>query len=171
MAVSQPASSEPVAELESFGHARTHRPVDDARAQRQTERVASRTFPFAPRSAARLSVGDLLAVPNEDGTWAVLQVSALRTGPGSRSAFGVGVLPWRGASPPTAAAIEGMEFLEHALTRIEIFSDGGVEVVGTAPLAAGVQSNLLEISVGTVHEVWGWATALERARSAGSVTP
>ena len=130
--------------------------------------MASRSFPFIPASAARLRLGDLLAIPYDDGSWAVLQVSSLRTGLGSGSSFGVGVLPWRGPSPPTAADIEEIEFIEHGLTRIEIFREGGAVVVDTAPLARGPQSNLTDMNVGTVHKVWGWRTAMDRARSAGS---
>jgi hypothetical protein len=106
------------------------------------ENMCSREFPFSPRSATKLEVGDVLALPCEDGTWAVLQVSALRrTGPGARTTFGVGVLLWRGHERPTAADVAGLEFVAHGLTRIEIFSAGGAEVVTNTTLASGVQPN------------------------------
>ncbi|MCB0910237.1 MAG: hypothetical protein KDB60_01305 [Propionibacteriaceae bacterium] len=103
--------------------------------------MPKRDFPFSPKSATRLEVGDLIAISGSDGDWAVLQVSTLpRTGPGARTTLGVGVLPWRGKKQPTAEAIAGLEFVEHGLTSIEIFTDGGAEVVGSAALANGVQS-------------------------------
>lgn len=126
--------------------------------------MPGRTFPFSPRSAAKLALGDLLAIPCDDGTWGVLQVSGLESG--ARSTFHAGVLRWRGQSPPTSSDIDGLEFVEHGLTPIGIFKHGGVEVVGTAALAAGIQSNLNEFSVGSTHKVWGWRTAMNRARSA-----
>ena len=130
--------------------------------------MPERDFPFSPKSSTRLEVGDLIANPGVEGDWAVLQVSALRrSGPGAQTTLGVGVLPWRGDRPPTAEAVKGLRFTEHAMTAIEIFTEGGVEVVGTGALAEGVQSNLHEMSVGVSHKVWGWRTALDRARSAG----
>jgi hypothetical protein len=133
-----------------------------------TAAVPARDFPFSPKSSTRLELGDLIAVPCAEGDWAVLQVSALRrSGPGARTTLGVGVLPWHGDRPPTAEAIKGLRFVEHAMTAIEIFTEGGAEVVGAGVLAEGVQSNLHETSVGVSHKVWGWRTAMARARSAG----
>ena len=126
-----------------------------------------RVFPFAPRSAADLEVGDLLSIPLGDDTWGVLQVSALRrSGPGARTTFGVGVLPWSGSRSPTESDIEGLEFVEHGLTTIEVFTNGGAQVVANAPLARGIQSALNDLRVGAKHSVWGWRTAIQRARSA-----
>jgi hypothetical protein len=120
--------------------------------------MSSREFPFSPRSATTLEVGDVLAILCEDGTWAALQVSALRrTGPGARTTFGVGVLPRRGQDPPTAADVAGLEFVRRGLTGIEIFSAGGAEVVTSTTLAGGVQPNLHDMSVGTGHSVWDGA--------------
>lgn len=132
--------------------------------------MPEREFPFSPKTATALRVGDLIAIPGSGGRWAVLQVSALRrSGPGARTTIGVGVLPWSGAKPPTADAIAGLDFMEHGMTAIEIFSAGGAEVVGCAPLAGGVQSNMLDHHVGVKHEVWGWRTAMRLACSAGGV--
>lgn len=132
--------------------------------------MPARKFPFAPKSATRLEVGDLIAIPYSEGGWAVLQVSALRcSGPGARSALGVGVLQWRGDQRPTADAIAGLDFVEHGMTVIKIFTEGGTEVVASAPLAGGEQSNMNERGVGVTHQVWGWHTAMERARSAGRI--
>ena len=77
------------------------------------------------------------------------------------------MLPWRGDRRPTAEAIADLEFVEHGMTAIEIFTDGGAEVVATGALAGGAQSNMLNMNVGVTHKVWGWRTAMERARSAG----
>ena len=128
----------------------------------------AREFPFSPRSSLRLEIGDLIAVPGTEGRWAVLQVSALRrSGPGARSTLGVGVLPWSGEEPPRPEDIAGLDFTEHGMTAIEIFADGGAEVVGCAPLAGGVQSDMLDHYVGARHKVWGWRTAMRRALAAG----
>src|SRR5262245_34180367 len=54
--------------------------------------MSSREFPFSPRSATKLEVADVLAIPCEEGTRAVLQVSSLRrTGPGAWTTLSVGV--------------------------------------------------------------------------------
>lgn len=129
--------------------------------------MTNRAFPFAPKSASQLELGDLIGIPFNAGGWAVLQVSALRrTGPGARTTLGVGVLPWRGNQRPTAEAIVGLEFVEHGMTVIEIFTEGGAEVVAAATLAGGPQSTMLDMGIGVTHKLWGWRTAMERARSA-----
>jgi hypothetical protein len=76
------------------------------------------------------------------------------------------VLPWRGTDKPTVKDIAGLDFLEHGLTDINIFGLGGAEVVANAPLAGGVLSNLHDVSIGVTHKVWGWHTAMTRARIA-----
>lgn len=116
-----------------------------------------------------MALGDLIGVPLKDGGWGVLQVSAFRasaSGSRIRSTFSAGVLPWRGEGAPTRDAISGLQFLEHGLTPIKIFTEGRLEVVDTAPLAGGVQSNLNDYSIGTTHSVWGWKTAIRRAQEA-----
>lgn len=127
----------------------------------------ARSFPFSPKTTARLELGDVIAIDCGDGTWAALQVSHLtRSGPGARTGLGVGTLPWRGAVYPTPEDLAGLSFLEHGRTTIQIFTEGGALVVAEAPLAGGPPSTLDEHGVGTVHGVWGWRTAFERAKAA-----
>ena len=123
-----------------------------------------RTFPFSPRSATSLEVGDLIAVPREDGRWGCLQVTDLkRHGTGARTTLVVGVLPWVGEQPPTHREVSGLSVTEQALTGIEIFTQGGVEVVATSSVAPqGFPSPYREHAVGTTQHVWGWRTALRR---------
>lgn len=130
--------------------------------------VPDRTFPYSPRSTATLRIGDLVAIP-DGGRWAVIQVAFLQaSGPGARTTFGAGILPWGGPDLPTAADVAGLGFIERGLTGIELFTQGGMEVVATAPLCGGSQSNLDDFSVGTMHSVWGWRTAVRRALAAAS---
>lgn len=95
--------------------------------------MTKRQFPFSPRTSGQLEQGDIIAVPCEGGRWACLQVVELeREGVGSRSTLMVGPLPWSGAEPPTARDVEGLPVTEQGLTRIELFTEGGLQVVANS---------------------------------------
>jgi hypothetical protein len=122
----------------------------------------------SPRSTTSLEVGDLIAVPCEPSGWACLQVVDLkRKGAGARTSFVAGVLPWRGHAPPTRADVAGLAAIEQGLVRIELFTDGGLQVVGHAEvISTSLPSNFRDMQVGTVRTVWGWKTAIKRAQAA-----
>jgi hypothetical protein len=131
--------------------------------------MPNRTFPFSPRSTAPLEPGDLIAVPGEASVWACLQVvDVKREGPGSRTTFVVGVLPWRGQSPPTREAVAGLAATQQGLVPIELFTKGGLQVVDQSEvISTDLPSNFRDMQVGTVHKVWGWQTAIRRALADG----
>lgn len=123
---------------------------------------------MSPRSTTSLEVGDLIAVPCEPAGWACLQVvDLMRKGAGARTSFVAGVLPWRGQAPPTRADVAGLAAIEQGLVRIELFTDGGLQVVDHAEvISTSLPSNFRDMQVGTVHNVWGWKTAIKRAQAA-----
>jgi hypothetical protein len=95
--------------------------------------MTKRQFPFSPRTSGQLEQGDIIAVPCGGGRWACLQVVELkREGVGSRSTLMVGPLPWSGAAPPTDRDVEGLPVTEQGLTRIELFTEGGLQVVANS---------------------------------------
>ena len=130
--------------------------------------MTKRQFPFSPRTSGQLEQGDIIAVPCEGGRWAGLQVVELkREGAGSRSTLIVGSLPWSGAEPPTARDVEGLPVTEQGLTRIELFTEGGLQVVANSAVVPTVfASNYQDFAVGTRHRVWGWKTAIRKAIAA-----
>jgi hypothetical protein len=130
--------------------------------------VTTRDFPFAPRSTASLEVGDLIGVPCEPSGWACLQVTDLkRSGSGSKTTFVAGVLPWRGADPPTSDSTAGLTALEQALVAVELFTEGGLEVHDSGEvLDGGLDSNFRDMRVGAKHHVWGWRSAIRHAQAA-----
>lgn len=132
--------------------------------------MAGRSFPFSPRSTQLLEPGDLIAVPCEPSGWACLQViDVRRTGPGARTSFVAGVLPWRGDVPPTRQAVSGLAAREQGLVPVEVFTEGGLNVVDEGDVVArGLRSNFRDFGVGTHHRVWGWRTAIRRAQAAAS---
>lgn len=83
----------------------------------------------------------------------------------------VGNLPWGGAESPTERDVMGLEVTEQALTRIELFTEGGLQVVANSPLVPTVYaSNYRDLEVGTKHRVWGWKAAIRKATAAAAAT-
>jgi hypothetical protein len=107
-----------------------------------------------------------------EGVWACLQVVELkREGVGSRSTLILGPLPWSGAEPPTARDVEGLPVTEQGLTRIELFTEGGLQVVANSlGVPTAFASNYRDFAVGTPHHVWGWKTAIRKAIAAADAT-
>lgn len=134
--------------------------------------MTKRQFPFSPRTSGQLEQGDIIAVPCEGGRWACLQVVELkREGVGARSTLIVGPLPWSGAEPPTARDVESLPVTEQGLTRIELFTEGGLQVVANSPgVPTAFASNYRDFAVGTRHHVWGWKTAIRKAIAAADAT-
>jgi hypothetical protein len=129
--------------------------------------MTGRSFPFSPRSTQALERGDLIAVPREPSGWACLQVvDLIRSGPGARSTFVAGVLPWQGDEPPTQQAVSGLAACDQGLVHVQIFTEGGLEVVAAGHVVAtDAPSNLRGFGMGSRHKVWGWQTAIRRAQN------
>lgn len=125
-----------------------------------------RTFPFVPRSAAQLEVGDFWTVVLADGDMGVVQVRDVRrSGPGARSSFVAGVVDWRGTRGPSAADLRGCRVLAQGLVRVEAFTEGGARILGNAPdtePVAGLTSVFQDHGIGTVTATWGWKVLAQR---------
>ena len=140
--------------------------------------VTARVLPCTPRSATALRIGDLIGVQGTTARWACLQVVELM--PRKRTSFIVALLPWQGDGPPMADAVRGLPPIERASTRIEVFTEGGLQVVDTVePADAGQEQWTGPSYVGKTTRVWGWTatirlageyadTGLFRLRRAGS---
>jgi hypothetical protein len=90
-----------------------------------------RTFPFVPRSAAQLEIGDFWTVALSDGDLGVLQVRDLKgPGAGSRSSLVAGVVAWRGGRAPAATDLCGCLVLKQGLTDIRAFKEDGAQIIG-----------------------------------------
>jgi hypothetical protein len=109
-----------------------------------------------------------LRPPASPSGWACLQVIDLRrSGPGARTTFVAGVLPWCGDEPPTRQAVSGLAASEQGFVTVEVFTQGGLRVVDEGDIVAtGLPSNFRDADVGTHHKVWGWRTAIRRAQTA-----
>lgn len=61
----------------------------------------------------------------------------------------------------------GLAVTEQALTRIELFTEGGLQVVAnTQHVPTVYASNYRDFEVGTRHRVWGWKAAIRKATAA-----
>lgn len=75
----------------------------------------------------------------------------------------VGVLDWHSSEEPTAASVRGSSVLDQGLTRIQLFIDGGYQVVGSCAVGHNPwPSNFGRSAVGTTHKIWGWQAAARK---------
>jgi hypothetical protein len=138
--------------------------------------MSQRVFPLSPKSTKALEVGDLIAVPCESSGWACIQVRDLRAaGVGSRSCFIAGVLSWRGDDRPTPQDVAGLVAVEQGLARVELFTEGGLEVVANAPVTAlspSASGNTFSGShPGLKYRVWGWMALVRIAQETSAKAP
>ena len=124
-----------------------------------------RSFPFRPTSTSQLEVGDVVPVRRPAGTWGALQVIDLkRDGAGARTSLIIGVLPWDTAAPPTAEDVAGLAVTEQGLTDVDLFRQGGLQVVAnTPPVPTSLGNAFRDANTGAVNSVWGWRAALRKA--------
>ena len=113
--------------------------------------VTARVLPCTPRSATALRIGDLIGVQGTTARWACLQVVELM--PRKRTSFIVALLPWQGDGPPMADTVRGLPPIERASTRIEVFTEGGLQVVDTTAPRRGASRSPMVPSV-SVRTAW-----------------
>ena len=124
--------------------------------------MSNRDVPFRPSSARALVAGDLVGVPTNDGRWACLQVVEVR--PNSRTTFYVALLDWRGHEPPTVEAVSGAKVIKVAMTRIDLFTEGLLEITAVGSrVDQKARAEIHDNSVGSHHRVWGWRAAIQNA--------
>lgn len=130
--------------------------------------MSVRNFPFVPASAVALAIGDLIGVPAHDGRWGCLQVTDLE--PKKRTILWAGVLDWSGIDPPNSASTAGCAILDNKVTRIELFTQGGLQVYGNREVIENGQRSKRGVGdVGTVHSVSGWKSRLNTAAARAQI--
>ena len=79
--------------------------------------------------------------------------------------FVAGALPWFGEDLPTPRSVRRVTAVKVGVTRTEIFTEGGCQVVGNAKVkTTRFDSHFGRKPVGTVLHVSGWEAALGIAR-------
>lgn len=132
--------------------------------------MRTRSFPFSPHSATELEAGDLIPVQALTGEWACLQVVELR--PRARTSFVVGALSWRGHEQPTPEVVQRLAPFERALARIEIFTEGGLQVIGNvAQHEIGQERWLGPSYIGKSQLVQGWKATIRLAQKYAASAP
>lgn len=120
-------------------------------------------YPHTPSSATQLRVGDVVPVADPSGWWGCLQVVELK--PRARGHWIYGLLPWRGMAEPTLEDVRDRPPLHRALTRIEVFTEGGLQVTGcTPPADEGQEQFYGPAFIGKSTRVTGWQTCIRLAQ-------
>jgi hypothetical protein len=123
-------------------------------------------YPFEPKSNTHLRPGQFWAIPLADGRFAAGRVMAVPAfGEKDARGFVGGLMDWIGGSPPEAEALTGATVVAQGKTRVEAITNTGGAILGHRPLELDglVAIDPNDMSVGSVHQVWGWQTILNRA--------
>src|SRR6266487_572809 len=96
------------------------------------------SYPFVPKSNAKLWPGQFWAIPLSDGRFACGRVLAIDVDKtyGARSSFVAGLLDWVGREPPNADSIAGAPVLEVGTAHVRVIERSGGAVLGERPLEA-----------------------------------
>jgi hypothetical protein len=125
-------------------------------------------YPFEPKSNNRLRAGQYWAIRLADGRFAAGRVMAVPAfGDKDTRSFVAGLMDWVGAVPPDAESIAGRPVVAQGKTLIEAITNTGGAILGHRPLELDglVAIDPNDMSVGTVHAVWGWRTISNRAEA------
>ena len=80
----------------------------------------------------------------------------------------MGVLDWAGDAAPDRETTEGRPILDNRMTRIEVFTHGGLVVHDNRPVIEnGHPSNRGVHDIGTVHAGSGWRATIRAAALRG----
>jgi hypothetical protein len=127
-------------------------------------------YPFVPKSNKFLRPGQFWAIPLSNGKFAAGRVMAVPAfGPKDRVGVVIGLMDWSGDHEPTASDLAGRGVLgRQAQARFEAISMNGGQVLGLRPLDVDgiVPIDPMDLSVGSVHRVWGWRTIVNEAEKA-----
>ena len=100
--------------------------------------MAAPTYPYVPRSNARLLPGEFWAIPLSTGRHAcgvVLGAGRAEDEPTfapSNRAFLAGLLGWEGDAPPTADAIAGAQVVAQGIAHVKTVTATGGKILGRA---------------------------------------
>lgn len=120
--------------------------------------MATGSFPFAPKSTARLGRGQFWALPIEGGEFGAGCVVGKHTRQGrlSRVTFVAGVVRWVGHRPPTPEDLRGLPLERYGLAHILSITTTGGEILGTASIDFEEAPEIVE---GTSLPTWGFKVA------------
>jgi hypothetical protein len=98
--------------------------------------MRERSFPFVPRSAAKIRPGDFWSIPLRDGRYGCGRVIELKKPgeTGSRCMLLCGLLNWIGNAPPNARDIAGRRTIAQGQIHLRCILETGGEILGTRPL-------------------------------------
>jgi hypothetical protein len=111
------------------------------------------TYPFYPKSNAKLAPGQFWAIPLSDGRFGcgrVLRVDEVRSY-GGRTVFVAGLLDWVGAARPTVETIAGAPLLAAGNAHVLVIQRTGEEIIGIRPL----DSDGIVVPT-TINSGWGF---------------
>jgi hypothetical protein len=109
-----------------------------------------RTFPFLPKSNARLMPGDFWSMPIAPGRYAagrVIELPWQHAGGSDRRMFLAGLMDWCGKAPPGANDLANRAVLEQGVMHVRAFSFSDWQIEGNRDLASdGIESWLAKVA-------------------------
>jgi hypothetical protein len=140
--------------------------------------MGAATYPFEPKSTARLEPGQFWGVPLSNGRFACGRVLAVAREPDpfipvSSRIFLAGLHRWVGDAPPTADEIAGANLLAQGFVHILAIRKHGGSLLGIRPLEADgiIPDRWLSHAGGGTVWVYEGATRLHPATAADADLP
>ena len=112
------------------------------------------SYPFKPKSTAKLERGQFWAIPLTNGKYCCgIVLHLLQTaGKKEQRTFHAGLVDWVGNIPPTTNDINGREILETGATHIKTITEVGSEILGKSNLKP--EEEVIEYT-DSIH-TWGY---------------
>jgi len=123
-------------------------------------------YPFVPKSNRYLLPGQFWSLPLHNGRFACGRVMAVPAfGARDRVGIVIGLMDWVGNQPPTFDSLQGCQVLVQAETHFSAITNTGGDVLGLRPLDLDglIPVDPNDLSVGSIHLVWGRATISDKA--------
>jgi hypothetical protein len=135
------------------------------------------SYPYVPRSNARLLPGELWSIPLSSGRFACGVVLAVPHEPNpdfvvNARAFLGGLLEWEGGEPPSAALVAGAALAAQGFVHIKTITETGGEIIGRLETTAAIRPRRWRSPPGrTPSTVYDGIEPVRRATEADSALP
>jgi Immunity protein 26 len=129
--------------------------------------VSNNIYPYLPKSAKTLIVGDFFALPLSNHMYGCAQVlEVIEKGVASSSLFAFGVLNCHSSFLPSEDNLKGKTLLASGITHINAVTKNNFEILGNVRLPSTAPTkSFFNFSVGSSQNHWGWNSIIKKTEN------